>query len=406
MKKNVLYVNLLGQFEIKNEVGVLNRETLHSNKLMRLLSYILMYREKELTVAELCDVIWRDGGSDNPAGALKNLMYRLRTSMKMLGDTPFILTKKHSYCWNEEVEVVADFEVFDKLCKMAVEANNDEEFRIESAKKAIEMYKGPLPVKLAAEHWGLPLETYYHSCYLTVVKYLADIYEEREEYDKMEMVSSNALIYDGLDEQLHCNVVKALVQQDKQNLAIAHYEKAVKQLQNHLGVRSATKLKELYGKLLTTKSGKPGDLKEIYEDVVETEQPNAVFICEYSVFREIYRLENRRLERIGITEYVLLITLVPLEEQLTETQMRKELGHLESVLKSQLRRGDVAAKYSDNQFIVLLPTCTQETAQVVAERVKGSFMQKSSTDRIGFEYELRAVTEHSPANVEEILEKE
>lgn len=405
MKKEILYVNLLGQFEIKNDDGVLNRETLHSNKLMRLLSYILIYRGKELTVAELCDVIWREGGSDNPAGALKNLMYRLRVSMKLLGDTPYIITKKHSYSWNEDVEVIADFEEFDVLCKQAVDVNNEENVRVKAAETAVDIYKGPLPAKLSVEHWGLPLETYYHSCYLTVVKYLAEVYEQRGQCGLMETISSNALIHDGLDEQLHCNVVTALIQQDKQNLAIAHYDKAVKQLQNHLGVRSATKLKALYDKLLTAKSGKPGDLKEIYEDVVEAEQPNAVFICEYSVFREIYRLENRRLERLGVSEYVQLITLDAPDNDVTESQMKREMEHLEKTLKKQLRRGDVAARYSDNQFIVLLLTCTEETAKIVGERVKNSFIGRGRTNNVGFEYELREVTQNSSSNVEEILEK-
>lgn len=404
MEKDVLHVNLLGQFELSNSNGVLDRQALHSNKLMRLLSYIMIYRGKDLTVHELCNVIWSEGGSGNPAGALKNLMYRLRCSMKILGDTPFILTRKQSYCWNEEVEVIADFEVFDKLCKKAVSEGAPDEERLAAAEQAVALYKGPLPAKLSGEQWGLPLETYYHSCYLTVVKYLAGVYEQKEQYDKMEVLTSNALIQDGLDEQLHCNLVKALVLQDKQNLALIHYNKAVKQLRDNLGVRSAAKLRALYETLLATDSGKPGNLDEIYEDIAETDEADKVFMCEYAVFKEIYRLENRRLERLGVSEYILLISLhIKSKEEATLPRISAEMDKLEGVLQSQLRRGDVAAKYSDNQFIVLLLTCTETTAKIVAERVKGKFTEVVRSRKVRFRYELKEVTQNSSSNVEEVL---
>ena len=71
MPNEVLYVKLLGNFEVKNSHGILNRETLHSDKLLRLLSYILIFRKKDLTVQELCDALWPNSASGNPAGALK-----------------------------------------------------------------------------------------------------------------------------------------------------------------------------------------------------------------------------------------------------------------------------------------------------------------------------------------------
>ena len=48
----------------------------------KLLIYLLIHREHPVSVRELSEALWREDEIENPAGALKNLMYRLRTIMK------------------------------------------------------------------------------------------------------------------------------------------------------------------------------------------------------------------------------------------------------------------------------------------------------------------------------------
>ena len=409
MPNEVLYVKLLGNFEVRNSHGILNRETLHSDKLMRLLSYILIFRKKDLTVQELCDALWPNGTSENPAGALKNLMYRLRGSMKILGEDDFILTRRGFYSWNQEITVQADFEQFDELCRTVSDGSETEEQRVAAAQAAVKIYNGTLPSKVASEQWGLPLETYFHSCYLDTVKYLAGYYENLEMYEQMEDLCSEALTYDGLDEQLHCNLIKALIQQGKKNLALAHYHRAEKQLYDSLGMRGSLKLRSVYENLLSMKTNQYGNMDEIRRDILESRNTDSVFMCEYSVFKEIYRLENRRLDRLGITEYILLLSLKREEkeaqEQTWEFLTKRAMEKLEGVLKGQLRRGDAAARYSDSQFIVLLPTCTQHTAQMVADRISSAFAETSKNKGLILTYEIQEVTSSSSVNVEEVLKK-
>ena len=56
------------------------------------------------------------------------------------------------------------------------------------------------------------------------------------------------------------------------------------------------------------------------------------------------------------------------------------MKNLKNTLKKVLRIGDVAARYSDSQFIVLLPTCTYESSVAVAKRVTEhfAFLDKAS----------------------------
>lgn len=78
----VLDVHTFGKFQVSNEKGILTVEKIHSEMLTRLLTYMIYHRDKSLTVQELVETLWPEDDSDNPAGALKNLMYRLRNLLK------------------------------------------------------------------------------------------------------------------------------------------------------------------------------------------------------------------------------------------------------------------------------------------------------------------------------------
>jgi len=51
---------------------------------------------------------------------------------------------------------------------------------------------------------------------------------------------------------------------------------------------------------------------------------------------------------------------------------------LEETIGECLRVGDVAARYSDTQFILLLPTCTEDLARLVANRIVSKLYEKNA----------------------------
>ena len=125
---------------------------------------------------------------------------------------------------------------------------------------------------------------------------------------------------------------------------------------------------------------------------------SGVFLCEYTVFREIYRLETRRASRGKIPEYLLLLTLEFHElEQVMEAarflyHKKKAMEKLKTILMDQLRMGDVVARYSDEQYIVMLPWCTLEGVYKVINRIRGSYMKEINCVRVEIRAEMREVT--------------
>ena len=90
MKKNneeqypELKVRMFGKFQITDSRGTLDAESVHSEMLICLMAYMVSHRDRGLTVQELIDVLWPQDESDNPAGALKNLIYRLRKYLNQI----------------------------------------------------------------------------------------------------------------------------------------------------------------------------------------------------------------------------------------------------------------------------------------------------------------------------------
>ena len=91
--ENKINIQMFAHFKVSGMGAVLDEDSIRSDMLTKLLAYIICNCQKEISTQELVDILWQDEESDNPAGALKNLVYRLRTIMKKTWkDCEFILT--------------------------------------------------------------------------------------------------------------------------------------------------------------------------------------------------------------------------------------------------------------------------------------------------------------------------
>lgn len=396
----IITISLLGKFQITEEENnaILNENNIRSDMLTRLFVYLVMHREHPLSVQELTEALWNEKETNNPAGALKNLMYRLRTLLdKKFGHQEFILTTRGAYQWNERISILVDAEIFEYSGEEARREKTQQK-QITLYEKALEWYQGDFMPQLDC-HWAITMSAYYHSLYLNMVNELTDLYKKAHRFDRMEYLGIQALKYDSADEQIYCNLITALIRQGKLSLAMEYYETAEKNLYSFLGVSNLTKLHALHEELLKMKKGKQAEsVQEIREEISEKNQPDGAYICGYPVFREIYRLEARRSARMKDKNYMLLLTLSLIEEQCKAmNQQTKDflisqaMGVLEKVMKDNLRIGDLACRYSDSQFLVLLSSYSYEGNLLVRSRLVTKF-QESTNRRVHLETDIQEIT--------------
>lgn len=395
MKENhsALNIRMFGKFQIENENGMLNKENMRSEMLTRLLAYMVSHREKDMTAQELIDVLWPDDQSDNPSGALKNLMYRLRKLMNRTWgeDGRYIITGRGAYQLNPELVVRVDIEEFEECCRQVFNSE-DPAVQQENGKKAVELYQGMFLSELSSEYWVISIATYYHSIYLTMVKKLAALLEKEKQFTDVEEICAKAIQIEPLDEEIHCFLLRAMIADNKQKLASDHYKETVKLLYDSLGVRPSGEMETIYEELQKIQHDHESNIDIIQEELRE-EKTSGAFFCEYGVFRKIYALESRSSSRLGISVHLALVSLY-LDFQVSKDKndyaslIGEGMKVLEDTLLKRLRSSDIVCRYSVNQFLVMLPACQYEDAKMVVNRLKDSFYRSGKTNKLLLQYSI------------------
>lgn len=395
MKENhsALNIRMFGKFQIENENGMLNKENMRSEMLTRLLAYMVSHREKDMTAQELIDVLWPDDQSDNPSGALKNLMYRLRKLMNRTWgeDGRYIITGRGAYQLNPELVVHVDIEEFEECCRQVFNSE-DPAVQQENGKKAVELYQGMFLSELSSEYWVISIATYYHSIYLTMVKKLAALLEKEKQFTDVEEICAKAIQIEPLDEEIHCFLLRAMIADNKQKLASDHYKETVKLLYDSLGVRPSGEMETIYEELQKIQHDHESNIDIIQEELRE-EKTSGAFFCEYGVFRKIYALESRSSSRLGISVHLALVSLY-LDFQVSKDKndyaglIGEGMKVLEDTLLKRLRFSDIVCRYSVNQFLVMLPACQYEDAKMVVNRLKDSFYKSGKTNKLLLQYSI------------------
>ena len=383
-----LDVYFLGQFKVVlDDRYEINYGDIGSMKNAKLLAYLLKNYKIKLSGFDIQGVMFSDDSSNNPSNALKALVYRLRTILKkFLGsDIDIIISGNGTYFINPELQVNLDIDIFDDLI---ISGNHENEVsnKIKKYEAAIDYYKGPFLPMFSSEQWVVISATYLESAFMTTVTYLLKYYLEIKQYELVERLSKQALDYDPLNERLHYYLIKALKRQDKQSLAKQHYLNTEKFLFDELGIHPSEELQQLYEELISNQSIKEVTMNEIQNGIVESTISGA-FQCSYKTFKKIYQLDVRKAIRNGISEYLVLLTLevkdhVSKNSDIVEAVIESTSSLLNQTILATLRSGDTFSKYSNQQYLILLPDCNDDNARKVVERITKNFYQLDKYQRV------------------------
>lgn len=388
-------VTMLGSFSVRSGDGEIGDSNSHSRKLFGVLGYLICNRGRMVRQSELIDQLWDSEGDANPANALKTLLYRIRRMLEPLfpDGTEAITSSRGGYGWSNQIECRVDLDQFRILCARCADVNRPAVERIGDGRAALDLYRGEFMDKMGQQLWVIPISVRLHDLYIETAKLCAHLLEQQGEFAQVEELAGRAIAVDALRDDLYVILIRALLNQGKDNEALDQYGIATELLYRSLGVRPSEELQQIYRKLMDSQHAMETDLEVIQGELRETARRAGAFSCEYGIFREIYRLESRRSERSGACIHVGLLTvtrpdgLVPEPKILADTMDR-----LREVLAVGLRRGDVMAKYSAGQYVVLLPGANFEDSTMVMERAMTTFRTRFRAIRLKISYKVWALT--------------
>ncbi len=373
----VLNVYSFGEFKISNEQGELNLSMLKSKRLTKLLYYFVSHHNSIISSSDLCDYLWENNESSNPIGALKNLVYRLRTVMKKVWpDAELIMTGSGTYYWNSNVKLIIDFEIFyDTITR--INENMPTPIKIEHYKKATEIYRERLFAHFDYDSLIMQNSLYYHNVFLKMTKDFLQVLYNEQLFDDLYFYSNNALTLDHTEEDFYRYEILALGENREFELAKVKYETAKYILNHELGVLPSNELMRTYEEVLSQLLPESENIDNVTFDIIPKEVGHAL-VCEYGAFKNLCNLGVRLSNRSGIESSLMLVTVKMMKAVDCDSPKYREIvnggmGYLENVLENYLRSCDSISQVSPNQYSCLLSMCSLDDSKIVISRIEKLF---------------------------------
>ncbi len=393
MSNAKIKIKMFGNFEILVNGNVVLTQLRQAKKTSQFLEYLILKKDRAVPHEELLEMLWSDKENRNPATALRTLLHRYRSLVEQsnlpeLEDS--ILTARGAYQWNSNLDCEIDVFEFERLCQEARTPGMSNRECIERYLQMLQIYTGPLLTNSAEEMWVVPKSVYYHDLFLESVFTLLDLLKVEEEYDVIVQVCRKAMDVDMFDERLHLELMMALVKTGKKREALSQYYFATDLHYKQLGIQPSGEIRAVYKLIVQADQEMEADIEKVQNMLEEDKDGHGAFVCEYEIFKEIYQLQRRMLERYNGTMFLALLTISNTYEQrfdnLVLDNIMKQLLH---VSQTNLRRGDTISRYSVMQYVILLPSVTYETGRLVLDRIKKAFYNEYVKSSVVLTYKLR-----------------
>ena len=155
-EKNMLSVQMLGGFCVRQGGVVLSDSSPRAKNVWTLFKYLVINSGRTVPVDTLINLLWPEE-CYNPAKALQNLVYRLRTILASNGDSrEYILFTHGAYMWNETIPIDFDCVHFERLCNEIKTNPGTPEETMKKCEAAIFHYTGNFLGDSLVEEWIFP----------------------------------------------------------------------------------------------------------------------------------------------------------------------------------------------------------------------------------------------------------
>lgn len=380
MNGPTLQVQMLGQFTLRYGDRTISDSDDRSRRVWSLLAYMLYNHGRSFAQEELIHLYWSNSEkSADPGNALKSIFHRIRTALDKLqpGLGRLLIRRKAGrYFWNNVMPLSLDIEDFEAHFH-AAEAAGDDDVRLAEYQAALAMYAGdPLP-RMTDEIWTVPIVAYYHSLYTRAAAGAIELLEKQERTAEAVALCRRAIHIEPYQEDLYEHLMRGLLRTGDMKGAMSVYEEMSELLFAHFGVMPSETLRTLYRQATRTVNDRTLTMDEVCSQLAEPAPHGGAMVCEYDFFKILYRAEARSIARNGHSANICLLSVSGKDgEMLARRSLDPAMNNLQVLVQNNLRRGDVIARCSISQYIILLPQANYENSRMVADRLVSAFYRR------------------------------
>lgn len=380
MNGPTLQVQMLGQFTLRYGDRTISDSDDRSRRVWSLLAYMLYNHGRSFAQEELIHLYWSNNEkSADPGNALKSIFHRIRTALDKLqpGLGRLLIRRKAGrYFWNNAMPLSLDIEDFEAHFH-AAEAAGDDDVRLAEYQAALALYAGdPLP-RMTDEIWTIPIVAYYHSLYTRAAAGAIELLEKQERTAEAVALCRRAIHIEPYQEDLYEHLMRGLLRTGDMKGAMSVYEEMSELLFAHFGVMPSETLRTLYRQATRTVNDRTLTMDEVCSQLEEPAPHSGAMVCEYDFFKILYRAEARSIARNGHSANICLLSVSGKDgEMLARRSLDPAMNNLQVLVQNNLRRGDVIARCSISQYIILLPQANYENSRMVADRLVSAFYRR------------------------------
>lgn len=396
MNGPTLQVQMLGQFTLRYGDRTISDSDDRSRRVWSLLAYMIYNHGRSFAQEELIHLYWSNGEkSADPGNALKSIFHRIRTALDKLqpGLGRLLIRRKAGrYFWNNVMPLSLDIEDFEAHFH-AAEAAGDDDVRLAEYQAALALYAGdPLP-RMTDEIWTIPIVAYYHSLYTRAAAGAIELLEKQERTAEAVALCRRAIHIEPYQEDLYEHLMRGLLRTGDMKGAMSVYEEMSEQLFAHFGVMPSETLRTLYRQATRTVNDRTLTMDEVCSQLAEPAPHGGAMVCEYDFFKILYRSEVRSIARNGHSANICLLSVSGKDgEMLARRSLDPAMNNLQVLVQNNLRRGDVIARCSISQYIILLPQANYENSRMVADRLVSAFYRRYPHSPARLRYTVQPLT--------------
>ncbi len=362
-----------------------------SRKGVALMQVLLLHRGEAVPNQRLMMILWPEEKSSNPENALKTLVSRMRALLNQIvpGLGKCIVSERGAYHWENMPGMAVDlYEIEDIFAELSGRARDDAG-NVACYERLMELYSGDLALLCEQNDWALSRVTSLHNRYISAVYNYIEFLKEAEDYVTVTTVCRRALNVDNFDDRLHMELMSALIKTERSNEAMHQYKYVMQLYYQYLGVRPSDDMQEFYKQIVNSGKTLEFNLESIRNELLESNAKRGAFVCEYVVFKEIFNLQMRNLERLGSTMFLGVIMVSSANGKMMEAfKQDGVMQNLLEILRLNLRKGDTVTRVTPTIVALLLPMVNYSTGSMVMERMKKIFYQKYPNSDVGFYYRI------------------
>ncbi len=391
-------VKMLGGFSVWVNDELIVDNVAKPTKPWQLFCYLALHRENFVPSEQLISALWVDDDLADPANVLKNTVYSLRKELcggESSTESPIIYASG-GYRFDPNVPLQLDTEDFSNLSQEARTAPSDTDVKLNLCRDAVAAYTGDFLPQLDQELWVVPISLQYRKEYLRCVHDLAEMLWLRREYRELLDIVTTATMFEPLDDISVVYTFRALDALRMYRMVVTTYAQVVQDFEDALGREPPMEVQRIYEAASDRIQKTEQDIIVVKTEMIgvaDTIRPSrGAYYCSYSDLKRICSILYRSAERNDQALVLALFTLSPGDGvEPTQHDMARAMAEFRVVAMNTLRRSDAFARYSRNQYVMLLTVQSLDNGCVVRDRIKESYFNATNQQKTDIDVKMTEI---------------